>query len=536
MARQINASFSGVQMNDARPRAYATESTMQKMTGDQSHVYETLTNQPTPGEAATTVTGIHDHAISDGTNDTGALIRHPLHHNFFGATLLRRDENLTDDNTLFLPLYWNPVYIPPGTDYVSIVLLCGRGENREKRLKRFRIKIYDVDTTVSPVTFTEVISDLKFQNATVSNEFYMSNESGSSLETIFARIGPETKDWSSGGVFLFRIDAWDGASFIQENDSEDYDPVEENEVNSLMILPVKQKPVAAPYQWVESQQTTGSAISTPTDFQPVEADWVQDDRSINSAVLTNSSRNDSLLYEVLTGRPSSNKSVPTHNGHNHANWEPGSTPSRGGTTDLDDVGKDISWNLGTWHYGVMREPQINGDNDYFDIDMIFDDGPGSPVTTPNSVWTGRIVAPTIKDGRVPNPSGGGFLGTENRICTVSDHLVRIPAATDANLNITGITSKINAVVFAAIENPGSGGTGNEITVELQFWDVNRLVSSVTSSQTSFAGERVLLFFEDLELPSSVTGNGDLVRLTVRMEKDRRQEYVGMYGITLFYEA
>lgn len=522
MARQINANFSGVQMNDTRPGAYATESTMQKMTGDQAHAYEVLSNQPVPGAGSITANGVHNHTITDGTNDTGALVRHPHHINFMEARLYPRATNLTDDLRLFTPFYWQPVYIPPGTDHVSVVLVCLRGENKNKRLKRFRMKIYDVDTTVGPITFTETIGK-SFENSTISNEFYISESAGSPFETIYARISPAQKDFSSGGIFLFRVDAWDGAAFLQYNDSEEDDQVELNTVNSLMILPVKQKPILDPYQWTQAQQTTGTAISTPAAFQPVEADWVQDDRSINSAVLTNSSRNDSLLYEVTTGRPAGNKAVQTHNGHNHANWTPGSSPARGGTTDLDDVGQEISWNLGTWQYGVLREPINVASGSFFDLDMTYEDGTASPVTPSNSVWAGRIIAPTINNSH----------SSQNKWATVSEHIVRLPAGTDVNTGVTGSASKFSAVVFVA--NSNTGGT-NTLDVELSMYDINRANQGAVQVQSSTQGPRAILRFDNLEPPTNATGNGDLVRLSIRFKKSRNSDFVAVYGLTLFYEA
>ena len=522
MARQINANFSGVQMNDTRPGAYATESTMQKMTGDQAHAYEVLSNQPVPGAGSITANGVHNHTITDGTNDTGALVRHPHHINFMEARLYPRPTNLTDDLRLFTPFYWQPVYIPPGTDHVSVVLVCLRGENKNKRLKRFRMKIYDVDTTVSPITFTETISK-PFENSTISNEFYIPESAGSPFETIYTKISPAQKDFSAGGVFLFRVDAWDGAAFLQYTESEEDDQVELNTVNSLMILPVKQKPILDPYQWTQAQQTTGTAISTPAAFQPVETDWVQDDRSINSAVLTNSSRNDSLLYEVTTGRPAGNKAVQTHNGHNHANWTPGSSPARGGTTDLDDVGQEISWNLGTWQYGVLREPINLGPGLFFDFDMTYDDGTASPVTPPDNVWAGRIIAPTICD-----------TGNTNGVwATVSEHIVRLPAGTDANTGVTGTASKFSAVVFVANENLVGN---NELRIELSMYDINRANQGAAQVQTSTQGPRAILRFDNLEPPTNATGDGDLVRLSIRIFKTRQQDRVAVYGLTFFYEA
>lgn len=526
MARQINASFTGVQMNDVRPRAYATESDMQRMTGDQAHVYETLTNQPTPGAGATTVTGLHNHTVSDGTNDTGALIRHPYLTSWINCRLFPREENITTAHPLFVPFFWTPVYVPPGTDVLLIGLGCGQGENRSLRRDRLRILLY----RVSGSTFNPEASDpFKFDLPRMSSPFYIdTDESGSGFEFISYAVEDSqmlAPGFSAGGVYLVRIDAWDGANFNLWSDSENSASLEANYISSVVIAPVKQKPLEAPYQWVESQQTTGSAISTPAEFQPVETDWVQDDRSINSAVLTNSSRNDSLLYEVTTGRPSSNKSIPTHNGHNHADWAPGSTPARGGTTDLDDVGKDISFNLGSWYYGCLKTPALETRGVlYVDDDCEYNEGTSAAVLPPNgqqNVWGGRIIAPTFRTGA----------GSSGSMCTVSHHLFRLPAGTDANIGLTGGASKISLTAFV-----WNQATNNTIEIEATILDENGLNpgTSVTAS-TNTAG-RSILTLNNIPCATNATGDGDIQRVRIRFSKSRNNRHCAIYGVTLYYEG
>ncbi len=523
VARKINPIFKGVPMGDVRPGAYATDLDMSLVAGDQANLYETLTDQPVPGAAAVTSNYPHDHTGKDPSlqYNSGALIRHSYVTQWLDASLSPREENETNAHPLFLPFYWSPVYVPRGTDCLLIGMGCGENENSTLRLARFLVRIY----SISGATYTEVASGpYRFDRASLSSEFWVSNSSDSGYRFIQCRITPDLIDFKSGGYYLVRIDAWDGANFNLWNDSQDGDVIEYNRVSTVIIAPIKQKPPAAVYQWTEPQLPTDN-IDTPAEFQPIETDFVDVDRSINSAVLTSCSRNDSLLYEVTTGRPAGNKSEAalTHNGHNHADWLPGSTPARGGTTDLDDVGRDISFNLGSWFYGVLRPPALFWSSSTFsDVDCEYTGGVAAPVTPGvRSVWGGRIVAPMMRSGS----------GTGNDWATVSNHLFRLPANTDANIGLIGAASKINAVAFVWNQE-----TNNTIDIELTLYDKDGLNpgASVVASTNTIG--RSVLSFANLECSTNATGAGDIQRVGVRMRKSRNNRRCAIYGISVAYEA
>lgn len=524
VARKINPIFKGVQMGDVRPGAYATDLDMSLVAGDQANLYETLTDQPVPGAAAVTSNYPHDHTGKDPSlqYDSGALIRHSYVTQWLDASLPPREENETNAHPLFLPFYWSPVYVPRGTDCLLIGMGCGENENSTLRLARFLVRIY----SISGATYTEVASGpYRFDRASLSSEFWVSNSSDSGYRFIQCRITPDLIDFKSGGYYLVRIDAWDGANFNLWNDSQDGDIIEYNRVSTVIIAPIKQKPPAAVYQWTEPQLPTDN-IDTPAEFQPIETDFVDVDRSINSAVLTSCSRNDSLLYEVTTGRPAGNKSEAalTHNGHNHADWLPGSTPARGGTTGLDDVGRDISFNLGSWFYGVLRPPAMQWNNSHFsDIDCAYDGGVAAPVTPGvRSVWGGRIVAPMLRSTAVP-PTSSGVWGT------VSNHIFRLPANTDINIGLSGAASKISAV--ALMWNDDASSTAD---VELTLYDKDGLNPGASVTVSTNAIGRSVLSFANLECSTNATGAGDIQRLGVRMRKSRNQARVAIYGVSLAY--
>jgi len=209
MARVVNPTFTGIEMNNARPGSYATDLDSETIAKDQAYTYETLTNQPVPGAGSVTAVAPHDHSISKTTGpttseNTGALIRIGWVTQYLNARLFVRDSNPTPAHPLFVPFYWSPVYIPPGTDSVMVGMICPdiSGEFKDRRAARFRLRVYDSSINEMPNSPTT------FRDATINDVFYLGGSSG--FDFLISKIGSSTIDFKAGGVFLFRIDCWDG--------------------------------------------------------------------------------------------------------------------------------------------------------------------------------------------------------------------------------------------------------------------------------------------------------------------------------------
>jgi len=473
-----------------------------------------------PGAGSVTAVAPHDHSISKTTGpttseNTGALIRIGWVTQYLNARLFVRDSNPTPAHPLFVPFYWSPVYIPPGTDSVMVGMICPdiSGEFKDRRAARFRLRVYDSSINEMPNSPTT------FRDATINDVFYLGGSSG--FDFLISKIGSSTIDFKAGGVFLFRIDCWDGLTMNQWNDSDNDNTLKSNFVNSVLIAPLKDKPLDVPYRYDEPTTTTNN-IKTPLEYLPVEDDMVQTDRSMNSAVMTFAGRNDPLLQEVTHGRPAGNgREVDLlHSGHNHADWDLGSSPARGGTTGLDDSGLDLSWNLGSWSYGTLR-PRANtaAGGEFADEDCIFSGGTGAPFTpNPRSVWGGKIVAPT--------------LDRRNQWCTVSVHTFRLPAATDVNIGLAAGTTKIKAAVFGWLE----GAPQNELQMRVEIFDKDGANGGGAVQVNKTADGREVVDFSDLECSTNATGDGDIQKVRLQIRKTRNGDKASVYGITLYYEA
>lgn len=510
MARYVNAKLQGMEIGNARPGSYATDLDSRLIHGDQAFTYESITNEPVPGNASLTCDVVHNHQITRTAGlveeSSGALIRIGHVNQYINAILNVRDSNYAGHN-LFLPFYWSPSYVPPGTDALCVALACPNSEDQESISRRLRLKVYDSSISL--------LNEYKFRPTTINDPIHSSNN-----RVMIVRI-PKTGggiDFTAGGVFLFRVDAWDGKNMFNYAGSDDIYELKKNTINSIIIAPLAQKPLDVPHTY-KAPTTTTNNIDTPAEYQPVESDMVLPDRSINSAALTFASRNDSLLGEAITGRPYGNKSEAklTFSGHNHAGWPTKSAPARGGATTIDDAGEELNWNLGSWFYGTLRPfADQNAGNNFGDLDCSFDGG--TTYFSTLSIWGGKIVAPTLR--------------TKNKWATVSQHTFRLPAATDANVGIIGSTTKLKASILCWME----GGPSNDFDLRVQVYDKDGLNGSGFFQVTTNTNGRQVLTIPNIECSTNATGNGDVQKIILQIRKDKGNDRASVYGMTLYYEA
>jgi len=516
MARYVNAKLQGMEIGNARPGSYATDLDSRLIHGDQAFTYESITNEPVPGNASLTCDVVHNHQITRTAGlveeSSGALIRIGHVNQYINAILNVRDGTLPSGSgaqNLFVPFYWSPSYVPPGTDALCVALICPNSEDQESISKRLLLKVYD--SSINPLG-----NSYKFRPATISDPIRSSNN-----RVMIVRI-PKTGtgiDFSAGGVFLFRVDAWDGDTIMNYNNADDIYQFKKNTINSIIIAPLAQKPLDVPHTY-KAPTTTTNNIDTPAEYQPVESDMVLPDRSINSAALTFASRNDSLLGEAITGRPYGNKSEAklTFSGHNHAGWPTKSAPARGGATTIDDAGEELGWNLGSWFYGTLRPfADQNPNRNFADLDCSIDGG--STFFSPRNLWGGKIVAPTLRR-------------SISNFATISQHTFRLPAATDTNVGIVGSTTKLKATIFCWME----GAPSQTFELQVQIYDKNGLNGGGFFQTSVNTNGRHVLTIPNIKCSTNATGDGDVQRIIIQVKKSRANRRASVYGMTLYYEA
>ena len=528
MARKVNAIFTGSEVNEIRPGSYATDADMGNLAGDQAGLYETITNKPVPGSPSLGVIAPHDHSrmttLGFGTLlNTGAPVRIGLVSNVINAGMPLRSNDVVAGEDLYTPIYWSPCYIPPGTDTVRVVLTVPRAYGTDSVLRRIRLRVGSgTPQNYLPTPY------FRFHGTDINSPVELA-ETVNEYQVVQVTIADNENSWALGGTYFFKIECYDGtAGYYQDSPQPPSGGEPENltyvKVYSVLILPIAKKPLAMPYRY-EAPVSTNSTVTTPAEYQPVEEDMVDVSKSINSAVCTFSARNDPLMFEVLTGRPAGNfaEADLTHNGHNHANWDIGSAPLRGGTTTLDDTGKDVSFNLGTWSYGTMRPYATFAAGDQFiDADCRYNDGAGSlpPVAAEANVYTGAVIAPVLSANN----------GITNTYASISQHTFRLPANTDDNIGLGAGLSRIQAKVMVYQEGAGT------CTVELRLFDEDGANGGTAQEVTSLAAGRNVLTFAQLHCATNATGNGDVQKIRLRIKKDTDATKFGVYGFTLFYVA
>lgn len=510
MARYVNAKLQGVEVGDIRPRAYATNLDSRLITGDQAFAYESITNEPVPGNASLTCDVVHDHKITTIAGlveePSGALIRIGHVTQFINAVLNVRDTNQFPNLNLFVPFYWSPSYVPPGTDSICIALVCPNSEDQESISRRLRLRVYD--------SSVGLLATHKFRRAKPTDPVFCSNR-----RVMIAQISPlglGAVDFSAGGVYLFQIEAWDGATVLNYNDAEDTYQLKKNTINSILIIPLRQKPLSTPHNY-KAPTTTTTNTATPDEYQPVESDMVLPDRSINSALLTFANRNDSLLGESVTGRPYGNKAEIklTFSGHNHSGWPTKSAPARGGTTTIDDSGAEVNWNLGSWAYGTLRPfAHENKGKNFGDLDCSPDGG--ASLFNPLNIWGGKIVAPTVRK--------------DKKWATVSQHTFRLPASTDANIGVTGTTTKLSVAILCYLEK------STDFHLRVQIYDKDGLNGGGFHQITKTTTTREVVTIPNILCATNATGDGDVQKIRLQVQTKKKDKFASVYGMTLYYEA
>ena len=479
-----NASFQGIQTDQARPGAFSYKSGIEKLLKDQAYAYESIAGVKVADASAIAATP-HVH---DGV--TGAPLRLPLIHQWLGTTLDGRTSKPVSGGTDyagFSPFIWTPFYCPSGIDEMLLCLWVDPSVAAAR--DQFQASTWDTSFNLngfdpSPVFIAPDDDGL---------EAWLAPAGGGSALLVFRLAAV------AGQVNILKCEAWDGyyASYTPDSDAGGFLAPKQRRVDGFCVIPMTSAPVEV--QPATTPAITTTAVKVPAAFSSFDSALVQDNRSINSYLLVRAMQNDALLREILTGRPAGNRASATFSGHNHKD---------DAATSLDDAGADIEHALGAWFYGTIRPYVVEGTSSAYHsfVDVI-----GNGLF--GNAWEGGINAVAHK--------GNGLV-----TAVVANHRVRLPAAIAANLADGTGNLKATALVY---EETAS----ESVTVDIQIGDENAS-SFGTVRSGSFTGPgRGLINLSGIE-----SASGERI-VTVRVRMAQSQNEVAkvsyLYGLCLYYE-
>lgn len=492
MAVEQTATYQGIENDQTRPGSQSRTAALRNLVEDQAHLYEATTGVAVPDAAGIAATPHrHDGAL-------GAVMRTPLLSVYLDATLDPVRDDRTGTSAGWSAIVRAPFFSPEGVDAVTVVF-CVRSSGAAYFAESVRVRAQNV-------SFVDLEQPVEPERLPIGHYLH-GGEPGSSYFS--ARI-----DVVEGGLSVLVVEAWEGRSVPSASD-DDIGPrmvPGDRNLSSLLVLPVDRAPVRS-VEWREPTiPTTRSAVGSS--FVSMDAELLRDDLGVASFHLVRSAQNDGLLWEVVTGRPASNRAEAsqTHAGHNHAD---------DATNDLDDAGDEVDLALGAWFYGVGRRA-IAGDFRPT-TDQINEPDTAAPE------FTGRFFL-VAQDPSKATP-----------VREVARHTFRLPRLKAASvLNSTGKV-RARALVYSEV--------GARVSVTIQAHDTDESNSGTAQTQTMAAASSgyQLLTFSGLDLDVDSVGSGlvgdDSLLLTVDLLVDDGSggapgagDYGGLCGLCVYFEG
>jgi len=469
MAIRHSATATGLEANTIRPGAAAVRTQIQALADDQAFAWESLVDLVVPDGGSQLATG----HIHDGT--TGAQIRIPLAQGRLNANLAPRDlawaAAADDDDPGYFPFVFTPVFVPAGVTSILIWVTVNSPVTAET-------------LTASTYSASIVRQTVYVQPQVAGPEnFPWLNSGRPGIHVVFWRFAV-----NPGAINFVRIEAWDGHT-MPGTDREDGAKIPlQRRVTDWGCGDLKE-PNPYPMEYRDpagSSQLTTADIDLPANFSPMDDAVLPVDGAFSAWHSVFAVKNLAMLAEVCTGKAAGllPQSAASFTGHTH-----------GAGTARNDSGADIDACLGAWAYGTIREP-TNGAAGYANVHTA--DGSAN-------VWSGRIIAPTAKASTTK--------------FELVQHRVRLPRGTDANLGITGSTTKIKVAVllwslnkadpevFATLALNSGATPGTEKS------DATPVVAGPGLS----AGEYQLYVIDNVEASPSASGDGDIAQLSISIQ-------------------
>lgn len=482
----------GVDYNRARVGDRIRASDIARAAKDQAALFRQITGDDVPGAPGSTQATPHIH---DGTS--GVIIPIPLAHYHPRAQLDRAAGVVTGED--WARLIYAPFFAPEGVTSVRVLV--------RTRLPAETMPTIRVSTESTPGT-VQSLNTFDLLPGTEPGSGYMP---GAAFFTLYADVGV-----AEGAFNLINLEAWDGYYLPGATaDGNDRLPPA-RDVYQITILPVTS--TAALSEWgpwtVSPVEETGAICpddryprepSPASPYTSLDEAMVGEDRSLNAYLTTTAQMNNALMWEVLTGRPSSGlalddgdreASSKRYIGHPHA----------GSTSDLDFCGAQIDHALMSHAYGIGRQYQGASAN----IDTVHSGA---------STWRGKIHAPRP-------PDGAGATWT-----TMARHRYRMPRCPSGDL--TGAATKLKACALAY------NYTTNDATVRFRVYDEDgNSAGGAETSSTISSGISTWHKVEVGNVSQSVGTSGERRILQVEVEHDDSDTAnpLLLYGVALAYEG